>query len=100
MAEDKWTEKGIMFKVPNMDDSKQVETFLENFFFADEPVFRGMKLWEGNGWVDKYFRNLVRKMMVKEGLKDETSLMAINGDGEIVGCRYVWFLIRSRRSQI
>ena len=59
MAEDKWAQKGITFKVPTLDDLDQIKDFLRLYFFPDEPIFRSLKLMGGNGGVvDTWFTNL------------------------------------------
>ena len=35
---DKWNEKGITFRIPTLDDKKQVDTFLKVFFLERPQV--------------------------------------------------------------
>ena len=88
MAEDKWSQNGITFRIATMDDFKEVKNFLKNYFFPDEPVCRGSKLIEmdATGVVNKYLNGLIEKFMIKEGLEKPTSMIAMK-DGEMVGCR-------------
>ena len=89
MAEDKWSQKGILFKIPTLDDFEQVKNYIYSDFFPEEPIFRGLKLFEGNGILVSLLRKMIEKLMIKEGLKHATSMVAIDDSGEIVGCRYV-----------
>ena len=88
MASDKWTEKGITFKIPTLEDFESVKAFLYKYFLPDEPVSRSLKLYDGNGFGDRQITKLLETYMIKEGLKQRTSLLALNEDNEIIGCRY------------
>ena len=89
MAEaDKWTEKGITFKVATMDDYERLRTFLATYFFPEEPICGTFKLYEGDGWGDKMFKKYgMDEEMIKKGLTDGTSLLALDQNGEIIASR-------------
>ena len=87
MAEDKWSQKGISFKILTLDDYEQIKAFLDNYFFSEEPITRELKFMEGNGYLDKKFHNFAYEGFVKIGLKDGTSIVAIDENGDIVGSR-------------
>ena len=61
--------------------------FWKESFFPDEPVLRGTKLMVGNGFIDRQIANIIEEFMVKEGLKDKTSMIALDKNGDIIGCR-------------
>ena len=42
--DDKWSEKGITFKIPTLEDYEIVDSFLKTYFFPDEPAIRGTGL--------------------------------------------------------
>ena len=86
--DDKWTQKGITFKLATMDDYEKLKIFLETYFFPDEPIGGTLKLYEGDGWGDKMFKKYVMDgEFIKIGLKDGTSLLALDQNGEIIGSR-------------
>ena len=88
MAEaDKWTQKGITFKVATMDDYKKLRTFLATYFFPEEPIGGTLKLYEGDGWGDKMIKKLLDDEFINKGMKDETTLLALDQNGDIVGSR-------------
>ena len=87
-SEDKWTQKGISFKVATMDDFEKLQVFLATYFFPEEPLCSTFKLYEGDGWGDKKFKKYVMdEEMIKRGLTDGTSLLALDQNGEIIGSR-------------
>ena len=87
--EDKWTEKGITIKVATMDNFKEIKIFLTTYFFPEEPIFSTLKLYEGDGFIDKIYRKYILDLEeIKYGLKDGTSLLAIDINGDIVASRY------------
>ena len=47
MADDKWNQKGVTFRIATLEDFDIVKTFLEESFWPDEPVWRSCKLLEG-----------------------------------------------------
>ena len=83
----KWSEKGITFKIPTLDDLKIVDSFVKTYFYPDEPTIRSTGLMVGNGFIDKQIAKLFQDFMVKEGLKDGTSMIALDESGDIIGCR-------------
>ena len=83
----KWSEKGITFKIPTLDDLKIVDSFVKTYFYPDEPTIRSTGLMVGNGFIDKQIAKLFQDFMVIEGLKDGTSMIAIDESGDIIGCR-------------
>ena len=87
MAEDKWSQKGISFKILTLDDYEKIKAFLESYFYPEEPIIRTLKLMEGNGYFDKKIHNFVNHYMIKICLKDGTSMVAIDENGDIVGSR-------------
>ena len=88
MAEaDKWTQKGITFKVATMDDYEKLRTFLATYFFPEEPISGTLNLYEGDGWGDKILKKLLDEECINKGIKDETSLLAVDQNGDIVGSR-------------
>ncbi len=87
MAEDKWAAEGITFETVGMKDLEEVLAYLKEAFFPDEPLFRSTKLFEGDGLVDRYIANLIRKLMVEASLKNPTSIVARNKEGKIIGAR-------------
>ena len=87
-GEDKWTQKGITFKVATMDDYEELRTFLATYFFAEEPISGTLKLYEGDGWGDKMFKKYVMdEEFINKGMKDGTTLLALDQNGNIVGSR-------------
>ena len=72
-----------------MDDLKIVDAFIKTYFYPDEPTIRSTGLMVGNGFIDKQIAKVFQDFMVKEGLKDGTSMIAIDKSGDIIGCRYV-----------
>ena len=90
MAEaDKWTQKGITFKVATMDDYEKLKIFLETYFFPDEPIGGTLKLYEGDGWGDKILKKLLEEEFIKKGMKDGATLLAVDQNGDIIGSRWV-----------
>ena len=90
MAEaDKWTQKGITFKVATMDDYERLRTFLATYFFPEEPICGTFKLYEGDGWGNKMFKKYVMdEEFINIGMKEDgTSLLALDQNGDIVGAR-------------
>lgn len=82
-------EEEFTFKIVNEEDYPKVKAFLDEAFFPDEPIFRSTKLMVGSGGlVDRYIANLVKKFLVINCLKNSTSIVAIDKNGEIVGSRY------------
>merc|ERR1712150_324416 len=86
-SEDKWTQKGITFKVATMHDYKKLRTFLATYFFPEEPIGGTLKLYEGDGWGDKILKKLLDEEFINKGMKDETTLLALDQNGDIVGSR-------------
>ena len=89
MAQDKWSEKGITFKIPTLEDFDKIREFMYQYFFPDEPIFGSTKLMEGNGFVDRQVQKIIEDHMIRESLKDKTSLIATDYKGDIIGCRYL-----------
>ena len=87
MAEDKWTQNGITFKIVTLDDFEKVKSFLDEAFWADEPIFRSTQLLGGTGYVDKYLTDEIIKMSVKKPLENGTSMVALDKNGDIIGAR-------------
>ena len=89
MDEDKWTQKGITFKVATMADYEKLRTFLATYFFPEEPICGTFKLYEGDGWGDKMFKKYVMdEEFINKGMKEDgTSLLALDQNGDIVGAR-------------
>ncbi len=88
MAEaDKWTQKGITFKVATMDDYEKLRTFLATYFFPEEPIGGTLKLYEGDGWGDKIVKKICEEEFINKGMKDETTILALDQNGDIVGSR-------------
>ena len=85
--DEKWSEKGISFKIPTLEDYEIVDSFLKKYFFPDEPAIRGTGLMVGDGFFDRKIAGLFEEFMVKEGLKDGTSMIAMDNNGDIIGCR-------------
>ena len=87
MAEDKWSNSGITFKILTLDNYEQVKLFLDSYFFPEEPIFRGTNFFEGNGYFDNKMYDLIYEMFIKDCLKDATSMVAIDKNGDIIGSR-------------
>ena len=87
MTQDKWTEKGITFKIPTLEDLDKVRDFMYKYFFPDEPIFSSTRLMEGNGFIDRQVQKIIEEYMIQESLKDKTSIIAIDYKGDIIGCR-------------
>ena len=83
----KWSEKGITFKIPTLDDLKIVDAFINTYLYPDQPTIRSTVLIVGNGFIDKQIAKIFQDFMVKEGLKDGTSMIALDESGDIIGCR-------------
>ena len=88
-GEDKWTQKGITFKVATMDDYEKLKTFLATYFFPEEPICGTLKLYEGDGWGDKILKHLLEEQLIRKGMKDGTTLLAVDQNGDIIGSRWV-----------
>ena len=87
MSESKWSDKGINFKIVSIGDYEKIKAFLLKAFFPDEPIFRSLKLMEGNGYIDKYVIKIIDSYMIKDALKESTSMAAFDENEEIVGLR-------------
>ena len=87
MAEDKWSQNGISFKIASNLDFEKVKSFLDHAFFPDEPIFRSLQLVQGTGFVDVSVANLILKNTLKIGLEDKTSILAIDEHGDIIGAK-------------
>ena len=92
MAEDKWSQKGITFKILTLDDYGEIKAFLDNYYFPEDPIHRGLKFYEGNGYFDKKISNVIYEHMITNNLKDATSIVAIDENGDIVGSRLGEFI--------
>lgn len=85
MAEEEFT-----YRVVTEDDYPAVKAFLDEAFFPDEPMFKATKLMVSTGsLVDYYIASLVKKFLVMSCLKDSTSIVAVDKNGDIVGSRYI-----------
>ena len=72
-----------------MDNFNEIKKFLTTYFFPEEPIFSTLRLYEGDGLIDKIYRKYILDMEeIKDGLKDGTSLLALDANGDIVGSRY------------
>ena len=91
MSENKWAELDVTFRIVTEAEYEKVHEFLHQAFFPDEPVFRSTKLVQdsGTGFVSNFIANLIKKHIVMPCLKDSTSILALNKNGEIIGARYV-----------
>ena len=93
MDDDKWiSEKGIKFSMATENDVDDVIKFLQENFYPDEPVNRNVKTMEGDGWLDRYLRNIMDKMMVIQPITNieitPASIIARSTvDNSIVGTR-------------
>ena len=92
MAEDKWTQKGITFKMVTLDDLEKVKAFLYEAFWADDPIYRSTQLMTGTGYVDKLLIYEFIEMSVKKPLEEGTCMVALDKNGEIIGARYENFI--------
>ena len=88
-SEDKWTQKGISFKVATMDDFEKLQVFLATYFFPEEPLCSTFDLYEGDGWGDKILKKLLEEEFIKKGMKDGATLLAVDQNGDIIGSRWV-----------
>ena len=80
-------EENITFKIPSMEDYEKVKDFLYSAYFPDEPIFRSTNVHDGNGFMGKSLQKEIDKMYIFEGLKNKTSMIVVDQDGEILGCR-------------
>ncbi len=87
MSKKKWEEHGVTFRPATMEDFDKVVSFLHEFFYPDEPIFRSTKLAEGTGFVSNYIAKLVKQYSIYPALKNKTSLLALDKEGEIIGAR-------------
>ena len=92
MAEDKWTQKGITFKMVTLDDLEKVKAFLYEAFWADDPIYQSTQLMSGTGYVDKLLIYEFIEMSVKKPLEEGTCMVALDKNGEIIGARYENFI--------
>ena len=92
-SNDKYTELGVTFKLLEPSDKPIVMDFLMEFFFAEEPIFRSLKMLEGSGMVNNYITGLVKTELVDPCLLDGQSIAAIDKDGVIIGTRYFTFIL-------
>ena len=85
-----WSQRGITFKIPTTDDYKDIKTFLVNIFFPEEPFFRALNLMEKSkiDILERHFvKFILEKRKVKNGLKEATSMIALDETNTIVGVR-------------
>ena len=87
MAIDKWSQKGVAFKILTPEDFDQVKSFLEESSWPDEPISRSTNFLGGSGFIDVVVNNVVLKIIVRNCLKNGTSLAAFNEKGDIIGAR-------------
>ena len=80
-------EENITFKIPSMEDYEKIKDFMYSAYFPDEPIFRSTNVLDGNGFMGKSLKKEIEKMYIEAGLKDKTSMMVVDQDGEILGCR-------------
>ena len=86
-----WSQRGITFKIPTIDYYKDIKTFLVNIFFPEEPFFRALNLMEKSkiDILERHFvKFILEKRKVKNGLKEATSMIALDETNTIVGVRY------------
>lgn len=81
-ADNKWKDLGITFKVVTIDDEEKVEDFLAQHFYPDEPTFRSCGIGFEK-WV------ISAKHPIKPCLRGNTSVLALDKDGKIIGARLV-----------
>ena len=89
MEEDKWTQNGISFRHPKLEDLDKVFEYLKVNFFPEEPVTRSVgfaQALQGDGLIDKLLQ-MIGKEFIKDCLKKETSLIAVDKDDNIMGCK-------------
>ena len=85
-----WSQRGITFKIPTTDDYKDIKTFLINSFFPEEPFFRALNLMEksNNDILERHFvKFILEKRKVKNGLKEGTSMIALDDSNDLIGVR-------------
>ena len=85
-----WSQRGITFKIPTIDYYKDIKTFLVNIFFPEEPFFRALNLMEKSkiDILERHFvKFILEKRKVKNGLKEATSMIALDETNTIVGVR-------------
>ena len=87
MANNKWSQKGITFKILTLEDFDQVKSFMEEANWPDEPISRSTNFLGGSGFIDVAVNNVILKITVRNCLENETSLAAFNEKGDIIGAR-------------
>ena len=70
-----------------INDLERVWQVMQEAFFPDEPVFRSVGIYkeENLGSAGEKMFSWLFKMLVKECLKNSTSVLALNDKDEIVG---------------
>ena len=87
MANNKWSQKGITFKILTLEDFDQVKSFMEEASWPDEPISRSIDYLGGSGFIDVAVNNVILKMIVTNCLENGTSLAAFNEKGDMIGAR-------------
>ena len=93
MDDEKWAnEKNIKFFTASETDIPELIQFIHENFLPEEPTNRNLKTVEGNGWIDRYLRNIMINTFIKNPiLKAEDvpgcTIARTTTDNKIVGCR-------------
>ena len=85
MEGDRVKVEDIDYVIAKESDADRIWDFMVEAFFPDEPSFKCIHLLKGDGWFDRFLRDMTRKDMKKKNLLTPHSIMAVDKNGDILG---------------